>query len=88
VVLFLAVVGVIAGTLLRIRAFLYLGAGSIAATLSYLLLRVGFAHGDLWAFYLTGMGVLLFGGLITFSVQRERLSLWRSAWETRVRDWE
>lgn len=69
----LCVGGAIAGVLLRVRAYLYLGTTGFLITLVGNAVRHGIQHAILRAAFLTLLGLLLLGGLVLFSIKREQL---------------
>ncbi len=78
--LLMALGGIAAGSLLRVRAFVYLGAGFMASALLTELLRFGLNHSGFWAFYLTSIGLTILGGMVALTVFRPQLAAMRARW--------
>jgi hypothetical protein len=88
VLVLLAVAGIVAGEVLRVRSFLHLGLGALAAALGWNLVRFGLHHSQFWALYLTGLGLLVLGGMVAITLNRDAVRRARhwvsahlSAWE-------
>jgi hypothetical protein len=73
----LGVVGVAAGAALRVRAYLFLGAGAVAAAAITPLVRFGLQDGRLWAIYLTLLGVVVLACMALLAAHGPRV---RRAW--------
>ena len=86
--LLLALIGIAAGSWLRVRAYLYLGVGFAAATLVTNLVRFGFEHSQFWALYLTLIGLSVLGMMIVSTVHRERIVAARVRFRAVVGEWE
>ena len=87
-VLLMCLAAVALGGLLRVRVFLYVGAGFAAASVALNLLRFGLAHSQFWAFYLTVLGLGVLAVMVVTTVQRERLLQLRGFLRATVREWE
>jgi hypothetical protein len=86
--LVLSLLGLAAGALLRVRAFLYLGSGFAAAALACELLRFGLAHSHFWALYLTVLGLTILAFMVASTLWRQPLVLLRERFVRVVGDWE
>jgi hypothetical protein len=78
----LAVAGVGAGMVLRIRSYLYLGTGFVVAGVLMNLARFGLSHREFWAINLTLLGLAILSAMVVFSWKRAEI---RSAM-ARVKD--
>jgi len=86
--LLLALIGIAAGSWLKVRAYLYLGAGFAAATLTTNLVRFGFEHSGFWALYLTLIGLSVLGMMIVSTIHRERIVAARARFRAAMGEWE
>ncbi len=84
----LSIAGLALGSVLRVRAFLFLGTGFLASALLTELLRFGLTNSQFWAFYLTTIGLTILAGMVAITVLRPQLVVLRSRWQDRLRDWE
>ena len=73
VVPLLCVGGMLAGAVLRVRAYVLMGVGFLAADLILNMLRYGLASRPLGALFLTLLGVAMVSGMVIFSLERERI---------------
>jgi len=88
VLLLLSLLGMAAGAVLRVRAFLYLGSGFAAAALACELLRFGLANSHFWALYLTVLGLTILAFMVSLTLWRQPLLLVRERFVRAVNDWE
>jgi len=86
--LLMCLIGMGAGALLRVRAFLYLGAGFAGAAMLTELLRFGLTHSHFWALYLTVLGLLVLGAMVVLTLARQPLLLLRDRFARTVETWE
>ena len=84
----LSLAGLALGSLLRVRAFLFLGSAFLASALLTELLRFGLENSQFWAFYLTTIGLTILAGMVALTLLRPQLATLRSRWQTRLEDWE
>jgi hypothetical protein len=84
----LGVVGVAVGAALRVRAYLFLGAGAVGAAAITPLVRFGVQDGRLWAIYLTLLGVLVLRCMAVLAAHGPRVRrVWAGVVE-RLGSWE
>src|SRR5690606_24902091 len=88
VVPLLCVTTIVAGTMLRVRAYALMGVLFLAADLGANLLRYGLQSRVLGALFLTVLGLLIVAGMIYFSLERERLLRRYSAITGTLRAWD
>lgn len=88
VVPLLCVTAIVAGTMLRVRAYALMGVLFLAADLGANLLRYGLQSRVLGALFLTVLGLLIVAGMIYFSLERERLLRRYSAITGTLRAWD
>jgi hypothetical protein len=69
----LCVLGMIAGVVLRVRAYLLVGVAFLAADLGLELFRHGLQSRPLAAVFLTALGLALVAAMVLFSIERERI---------------
>ena len=86
--LLMCLVGMGVGAALRVRAFLYLGAGFAGAALLTELLRFGLTHSHFWALYLTVLGLLVLGAMVVLTLARQPLLLLRDQFFRTVETWD
>jgi hypothetical protein len=84
----LSLAGLALGSLLRVRAFLFLGSAFLASALLTELLRFGLTNSQFWAFYLTTIGLTILGGMVALTLLRPQLATMRTRWRARLEDWE
>ncbi len=84
----LCVGGAIAGVLLRVRAYLYVGTAGFVITLVGNAVRYGIHHAILRAAFLTLIGLLLLGGLVLFSIKREQLLARYRKYRALLAEWD
>lgn len=84
----LCVGGAIAGVLLRVRAYLYVGTACFVITLVGNVVRYGIHHAILRAAFLTLLGLLLLGGLVLFSIKREQLLARYRKYRALLAEWD
>jgi hypothetical protein len=84
----ICVAGIIAGTLLRVRVYVLMGVGFLAADLCLNMVHYGLARPHLGALFLTLLGLLLVAGMVVFSLERERILRRYSAIFTELRTWD
>jgi hypothetical protein len=84
----LCVGGAIAGVLLRVRAYLYIGTACFVITLVGNAARYGIHHAILRAAFLTLIGLLLLGGLVLFSIKREHLLARYRKYRALLAEWD
>ena len=81
-------VGVAAGATLRIRAFLYLGAGFTVAALSTQLLRYGLQDARIWAPTLTLLGLATLGTMVAVTARRDDFTRLRARVASTLAGWD
>jgi hypothetical protein len=84
----LSLAGLAMGSLLRVRAFLFLGSGFLASALITELLRFGLSNARFWAFYLTSIGLCILAGLVALTLFRPQLAHAQESWRERLRGWD
>ncbi|HEX7840415.1 MAG TPA: hypothetical protein VF469_23210 [Kofleriaceae bacterium] len=84
----LCVGGALAGVLLRVRAYLYVGTACFVMTLIGNVVRYGIHHAILRAAFLTLLGLLLLGGLVLFSIKREQLLARYRKYRVLLAEWD
>jgi len=84
----LSLAGLALGSLLRVRALLYLGTGFLASALLTELLRFGLNHSGFWAFYLTTIGLAILASMVALTLLRPQLATMRGRWRERMEEWE
>jgi hypothetical protein len=84
----LCVGGALAGVLLRVRAYLYVGTACFVITLVGNVVRYGIHHAILRAAFLTLLGLLLLGGLVLFSIKREQLLARYRKYRALLAEWD
>lgn len=88
VLLQMSLLGMAAGAVLRVRAYLFLGSGFAAAALLTELLRFGLAHSQFWALYLTVLGLLILGFMVLLTLWRQPLGQLRQQFAQVMGEWE
>ena len=88
VVPLLCVAGIVVGTLMRIRVYVLVGVGFLAADLLVNLVHYGLARPHLGALFLTLLGLALVAGMVLFSLERERILRRYSTILGQLRTWE
>ncbi len=88
VLLQMSLLGMAAGAVLRVRAFLFLGSGFAAAALLTELLRFGLAHSQFWALYLTVLGLFILGSMVLLTLWRQPLTQLRRRFVQVMGEWE
>ena len=84
----LGLLGIGVGVVLKIRDFVDLGLTAMGATLLWTVVRFGFTYAEFWAVYLTVIGLITLGGMLTFTLRREQILQWWSSWRARLGKWE
>lgn len=84
----LCVLGIMAGTLLRIRSYLLLSVVFLAVDLIANLLRYGLASRTLGALFLTALGLLLVAAMVFFNLERERILRRYASIRLQLRGWD
>lgn len=84
----LCVLGILAGTLLRIRSYLLLSVVFLAVDLVANMLRYGLASRTLGALFLTALGLLLVAAMVFFNLERERILRRYSSIRLQLRGWD
>ncbi len=88
VLLQMSLLGMAAGAVLRVRAFLFLGSGFAVAALLTELLRFGLAHSQFWALYLTVLGLFILASMVALTLLRTQLMRLRQRFVAVVGEWE
>jgi hypothetical protein len=88
VVPLLCVAAIAAGTLLQVRVYVLMGVAFLAADLAANMLRYGLQHRLMGALFLTFLGLSIVGGMVYFSVQRERLMKRYSSIMGKLQGWD
>ena len=84
----ICVAGMVAGTLLRVRIYVWMGVAFLAVDLLLNMLRHGLAQPHLGALFLTLTGLLIVAGMVIFTLERERILARYSAVFNELRTWE
>jgi hypothetical protein len=84
----LCVAGIVAGLLLRVRAYVLLGVGFLAADLVLTMVRYGLSSRPLGALFLTLLGLVLVAAMVVFSLERDRILRRYSVILGELRTWE
>ena len=88
VLLQMSLVGMAAGAVLRVRAFLFLGSGFAAASLLTELLRFGLAHSQFWALYLTVLGLIILASMVALTLLRTPVTRLQQRFVQVMGEWE
>jgi len=84
----LCVAGLVVGTLFRIRIYVLMGVGFLAADLLLNMLQYGLMRPHLGALFLTLLGLILVVGMVIFTLERERILSRYSVIFNELRTWE
>jgi hypothetical protein len=84
----LCIVAMLAGTYLRIRSYIYLSIGFLATDLIFNMIHYGLEYPILGALFLTLLGLSIVGGMIVFSLERQRILNKYSAIFQEVKTWK
>lgn len=84
----LCVLGIMAGTLLRIRSYLLLSVVFLAVDLIVNMLRYGLASRTLGALFLTALGLLLVAAMVFFNLEKERILRRYTSIRLQLRGWD
>ena len=84
----LCVAGIILGTILRVRIYVWIGGGYLAADLLLNMLRYGLSNPHLGALFLTLLGLALVASMVVFTLERERIINRYSAIFSELRTWD
>ena len=84
----ICVAGIVAGTLLRVRVYVWMGVGFLAADLLLNMLRHGLAQPHLGALFLTLTGLMIVACMVVFTLEKERILSRYSAIFSELRTWE
>ncbi|MDQ3262133.1 MAG: hypothetical protein M3Y59_00515, partial [Myxococcota bacterium] len=82
------VLGVAAGTALRIRSFVYLGTGFLVTSVLANLIRAGVSEPHLGALFLSVLGVLVVGFMVLFTARRAELIRRYERMRALMAEWE
>ena len=84
----ICVAGMVFGTLLRVRIYVWMGVGFLTADLLLNMLRHGLVQPHLGALFLTLTGLAIVAGMVVFTLERERILARYSAVFNELRTWE
>lgn len=84
----LCVAGLVVGTMFRIRIYVLMGVGFLAADLLLNMLQYGLMRPHLGALFLTLLGLILVVGMVVFTLERERILSRYSVIFNELRTWE
>lgn len=88
VVPLLCVAAIAAGTILQVRVYVLMGVLFLAADLGANILRYGLESRVMGALFLTILGLAIVGGMVYFSVERERIMKRYASITGRLRAWD
>lgn len=88
VVPLLCVAAIVAGTILQVRVYVLMGVLFLAADLGANMLRYGLESRLMGALFLTFLGLAIVGGMVYFSVERERIMKRYAGIAGRLRAWD
>ena len=83
----LCVSGVVIGTLLRIRSYLFLGAGFLVVNLVTNIARFGLSGQTAATIVLTGLGLAILAAMVTFSLNRRQIVARYERWTGELATW-
>lgn len=84
----IAVGGAVAGVLLRVRSYLFLGAGFLVVDLATAIVRFGLSGQTAATIVLTGLGLALLASLVVWSLNRARIVGVARAFGLELAEWE
>ena len=84
----ICVAGIVVGTLLRVKVYVWMGVGFLATDLLLNMLRHGLVQPHLGALFLTLTGLVIVAGMVLFTLERERILTRYSAVFNELRTWE